>query len=451
MKLKQRPQAPGGAGTTDATTGRTIVAVASVFLAATVMTTPEPSHAFGWSDIKGAAKKVGKAAKKAGKAVGREVKDVATSAGAGAKDIAKGAGRAAKEVGALGYTAAKGIVTTAPIAGVSAVTDIVVRPALRVQQRVHGALPGRNQAEIKKEYDKALSEAHKTFQSGGRYLDRGVNYVEDKIKNNTGRGTLTSRNPRREYVGSVESHLRKTRKTRRVRSRVVKGSNRALPPARSLRAAKVEIKPKLTGKPKTARGVTRRSTNKPGQWGGQTTAKLPPASRPARKLPPSRNQRPRPITANDVKPPFCNSKFENCSGKHKQKHRGKKYNGRDRSTWGRPVSKPRKKPRRSSSRSRSAANWVIESRYSRTQKARSVRAARTARKLPRSRGRSRGGHGSYPCYGNNCSAKWLPNRKSTGNLRKGVRSRKIVRENIRRKPARRASIDVRRRTRDRRR
>lgn len=79
-------------------------------------------------------------------------------------------------------------------------------------------------------------------------------------------------------------------------------------------------------------------------------ASLPPARRPAkptgdRGLPPPRkpSQRPRPITADDIKPkpPFCNSKFENCTGKHKPER--KKVIARDKSIWGRPV-KLSKKP-----------------------------------------------------------------------------------------------------------
>lgn len=84
-----------------------------------------------------------------------------------------------------------------------------------------------------------------------------------------------------------------------------------------------------------------------------------------RGLPPPRkaNQRPRPITANDVKPPFCNSKFENCSGngghghdghsghhdhmgkkgkQSKQSKKWKKSSSRDKSVWGNSAGKGKK-------------------------------------------------------------------------------------------------------------
>ncbi len=71
-------------------------------------------------------------------------------------------------------------------------------------------------------------------------------------------------------------------------------------------------------------------------------------------MPPPRkpNQRPRSITENDVIPPFCNSKFENCSGNQghdghhdhlgKKGKKWKKNSSRDKSLWGNQVSNGKK-------------------------------------------------------------------------------------------------------------
>ncbi|MDH3579709.1 MAG: globin domain-containing protein [Hyphomicrobiales bacterium] len=50
------------------------------------------------------------------------------------------------------------------------------------------------------------------------------------------------------------------------------------------------------------------------------------------------NQHPRPITANDIKPSFCNSKFQNCS-RNRVGHgrKGNMNDARDRSVMGRPL------------------------------------------------------------------------------------------------------------------
>lgn len=209
-----------------------------------------------------------------------------------------------------------------------------------------------------------------------------------------------------------------------------------------------------------ARSSTKRKTYKPGEWGGnqQTSAKLPPARRPARKLPPPRNQRPRPITENDVKPPFCNSKFENCSkpkpsrpfcnskfencskpprltcnskfencsGKHKRK--GKKYNGRDRSVWGRPVGDPRKGSKGKTARDKSVWGRPLKLKKS------SANKRRLTRDLPINR-KSTGKVGRR-----SATKKGSFNQR---NLRKNVRANKtVVRGDFKRKIKRPASIRV---------
>ena len=100
---------------------------------------------------------------------------------------------------------------------------------------------------------------------------------------------------------------------RRVTGTPVGGGNTALPPARGTSSSS-SLPTGNTALP-PSRGTSSSSSLPTGN-----TA-LPPARGTAkptgdRGLPPPRkpNQRPRSITENDVIPPFCNSKFENCSG-----------------------------------------------------------------------------------------------------------------------------------------
>lgn len=373
----------------------TAFALASLLGLSTALLEPAPAHALGWSDITGAAKKVGGAVKKAGKRAGSGFKGLASGA-------AKGAGKVAKEAGALGYEAAKGAVNTGQKAAVSALTDMVVRPTGKTLVHSYGYVAGKDKAEMQAIHEDAIREMHETFRQGTDGLGRGVGYVKDKIKNNTGRGTLTSRNRRSETAGSSRSHLTKSRRGQTRRGRVVQGGNRKLPRARSPYPASIDprrnarqqnapdtVATKVGTTRKAGKTVSRRSTHKPGQWGSNrpTTSKLPPARNAGRKLPPPRKQRPRPITSNDVKPPFCNSKFESCSGKHKHKHNGKKYNGRDRSVWGRPVLTSRKKSSGTVARDKSVFGRPLGAKKSRqvTKDIKIKRTKRGYRKLTRDR------------------------------------------------------------------
>lgn len=81
---------------------------------------------------------------------------------------------------------------------------------------------------------------------------------------------------------------------------------------------------------------------------------LPPPRRPNETVPVNPGQRPTPITEEDTKPskPVCNSKFENCSGKH-DGHDGHGHHDKKAKKW----KKDKKAKKWSKDRRRGKSNW----------------------------------------------------------------------------------------------
>ncbi len=174
------------------------------------------------------------------------------------------------------------------------------------------------------------------WEIGADATERVGRAVGEKAKG-IGRGTITSNNrPRRRVTGTPSeggnSALPPARGTSRPSS--------SLPPARGTSSS--NSRPSGNSALPPARGESSNNSRPSGN------AALPPPRRPNETVPVPPGQRPTPITEEDVKPPFCNSKFENCSDSHgHHDHHGKKgkkgktsKNGglRDKSVWGNPVS-----------------------------------------------------------------------------------------------------------------
>ena len=186
------------------------------------------------------------------------------------------------------------------------------------------------------------------WEIGADATERVGRAVGEKAKG-LGRGKLTPTGPRQR---------------RRVTGRPVRGGNSALPPAR--RPASSSSLPPARGESSNNSRPSGNSALPPPRGTSRPTGDraLPPPRRPNETVPVNPGQRPTPITEEDIKPPICNSKFENCSGNNgghdhdgHHDHHGKKWkkvkewikdrkkggkkwkNGgmRDKSVWGNPV------------------------------------------------------------------------------------------------------------------
>ncbi len=244
-------------------------------------------EAHAWNpvkSVKNAAKKVGGAVKKGAKAVGGAAKKVGKTAGRGAKAVAKGAGKVAKGAAIVGCRAAN------PTARAGACKR-AVNSAVRAGKQVGRAAVG-----TAKQVGKGVTGAAKVV--GGKAVD-GVKAV--------GRGAKQA----------GKAGIRKIKRGARIVKKV----------GEAILDDRVRI-----GLPRGRQRVRRVPPSR------RSARRLPPPRKPARAVPPPRRstQRPKPITAHDIKPskPICNAKFKNCSGRH---HGKRRPIARDKSVWGRPV------------------------------------------------------------------------------------------------------------------
>ncbi|MDA7948824.1 MAG: hypothetical protein MPJ78_15280 [Hyphomicrobiaceae bacterium] len=210
------------------------------------------------------------------------------------------------------------------------------------------------------------------WEIGADGLERAGRAIGEKARD-TMTGSITPTGPRR---------------GRRVTGRPVQGGNAALPPTRNSGRPSSALPPSRSSSSSSARPTNGGSALPPPRETSSNNSRpsgssalppprgesssssrpsgssaLPPPRRPNETVPVDPGQRPSPITEEDIKPPLCNSKFENCSDDHHHDHwkekwkkakkwikdrkkRGKKSgNGglRDKSVWGNPVSLDKKK------------------------------------------------------------------------------------------------------------
>lgn len=184
--------------------GLTII-LAGVLSISSALATPEPVQALGWSDITGAAKSVGRKAKKAAK-----------RAGSGFKGLASGAAKGAKEAGAFTKDMGKGMAKTTRDAALAATADVVVGvgdPIRRGLDKLRDN-PDPNQRRRDMEYTR------QKITGLGAAMDGKLNDLKNTVLDPFKPGTITSHNTKRGVKRRAGQGPRQWRSNRRTTTKL---------------------------------------------------------------------------------------------------------------------------------------------------------------------------------------------------------------------------------------